>query len=192
MDWMGRHMCQKSTMPPIDPIKICRSHIIWPQLWEQKPGWNLQQVWSDRFICLFPLCPLCECLPLAGIPSTPAPNFILQHCYTTIIMLISWSRGRSGQLQKCTFYLSKWVQITHRAPHSLPECLNFQQMSRFRYNIKYLAFRWGIRGFELGGELSETGRVGFSQGRPAFVSQILFIVLPLSFAGKSLKLEIGD
>ena len=24
--------------------------------------------------CLFPLCPLCECLPLAGFPSTPAPN----------------------------------------------------------------------------------------------------------------------
>ena len=25
-------------------------------------------------ICRFPLCPLCECLPLAGISSTPAPN----------------------------------------------------------------------------------------------------------------------
>ena len=122
----------------------------------------------------------------------PCPKFeftaLLYNIYNAYIL----KQRSMGQLQKCTFYLSKWVQITHRAPHSLPECLNFQQMSRFRYNIKYLAFRWGIRGFELGGELSETGRVGFSQGRPAFVSQILFIVLPLSFAGKSLKLEIGD
>jgi hypothetical protein len=27
------------------------------------------------------MCPLCDCLPLAGVPSTPAPNLTLQHCY---------------------------------------------------------------------------------------------------------------
>ena len=113
------------------------------------------------------MCPLCECLPLASFPSTPVPNSTLQHCYTTYIMLISWSRGRSGQLQKWAFSLSKWVQHTHRAPHSPPECWISSKCQWFRYNIKYLAFRWGIGGFELDGELSETGRVGFSRGQPS-------------------------
>ena len=40
-------------------------------------------------ICLFPLCPLCECLLLAGIPSTPALNSTLQHCYMTFKTLVS-------------------------------------------------------------------------------------------------------
>jgi hypothetical protein len=40
-------------------------------------------------LCLFPLCPLCECLPLAGIPSIPAPNLTLQQCHITLKMLIS-------------------------------------------------------------------------------------------------------
>jgi hypothetical protein len=101
--------------------------------------------------CLFPLCPLCVCLPLASFPSTPAPNSTMQHCYTTFIMLISWSRGRLGQLQKCTFSLPKWVQNTHRAPHSPPECRISSKRQWFRYNIKHLAFRWGIGGFGSGG-----------------------------------------
>jgi hypothetical protein len=99
------------------------------------------------------MCPLCECLPLASFPSTPVPNSTLQHCYTTYIMLISWSRGRSGQLQKWAFSLSKWVQNTHRAPHSPPECWISSKCQWFSYSIKYLAFRWGIGEFELGGKL---------------------------------------
>jgi len=62
----------------------------------------------------------------------------------TFIVLISWSRGRSGQVQKCTFSLPKWVQIImHRAPHSPPECKILSKCQWSRYNIKYLAFRWG-------------------------------------------------
>jgi hypothetical protein len=45
-----------------------------------------KQAWSDNF-CLFPLCPFCECLPLADISSTPVPNATLQHCYMTFIGL---------------------------------------------------------------------------------------------------------
>ena len=80
-------------------------------------------------------------------------------------MLISWSTCRSGQ-PKSTFFLPKWVQNTQRAPQNPPECQISSKCQWFRYNIKYLAFRWGIWGFELGGELSETGRVGFSRGQP--------------------------
>ena len=76
---------------------------------------------------------------------------------------MSWSRG---QLQKCTFSLPKWVQNTHWAPHSPPECWISSTCQWFRYNIKYLAFRWGIQGFKLSGKL--IGRVwgGFARGRP--------------------------
>ena len=95
-----------------------------PQHWEQKPGLNSKQVWSGRFFGLIPLCPLCECLPLAGIPSTPAPNSTLQHCYIKFIMLISWSRGRSGQVQKCIFSLPKWVKICSK-PHRTPQNAKF-------------------------------------------------------------------
>jgi len=80
-------------------------------------------------------------------------------------MLISWSRGQSGQPQKCTFPLPKWVQNTQRAPQNPPECQISSKCQWFRYNTKYLAFRWGIGGFKLGGELNGTGRVGFSRGR---------------------------
>jgi len=93
------------------------------------------------------------CLPLAGVPSTPSPNLTLQHCYITFIMLISWSRGQSGQFQKCIFSQPKWVQTTHRVPQNPPECQISSKCQRFVYNIKYLALRWGIGGFELGGEL---------------------------------------
>jgi len=71
-------------------------------------------------------------------------------------MLVSWSRSRSRQLQKCTFSLPKWVQNTHWAPHSPPECRISSKCQWFRYNIKCLAFRWGIGGFELGGKLIGT------------------------------------
>jgi hypothetical protein len=91
-----------------------------PQLWAQKRGENSQQMWSNRFLCLFPLCPLCECLPLAGFPSIPAPNSTLQHCYTTFIMLISWSRGWSGQLQKCTFPCQSGCKL-RTGPHTAPQ-----------------------------------------------------------------------
>ena len=108
---------------------------------------------------------MCECLPLASVPSIPAPNLTLQHWYITFIMLISWRRGRSGQLQTCTFSLPKWVQNTQQAPQNPPECQISSKCQWFRYNIKYIAFRWGIGGFELGGEVSETGWVGCSRGR---------------------------
>jgi hypothetical protein len=48
-------------------------------------------------------------------------------------MLISWSRGRSVQVQKCTFSLPKWVQHTHRAPHSPQECQISSECQWFRY-----------------------------------------------------------
>jgi hypothetical protein len=90
-------------------------------------------------------------------------------------MLISWDRGRSGQLQKCTFSLPKWVQNTQRAPQNPPECQFSSKCQWFRYSIKYLAFRWGIGCFELGVELSGTGRVGFSWERPiASRKELLF------------------
>jgi len=79
-------------------------------------------------------------------------------------MLISWSRGRSGQLQNCTFSLPTWVQNTHRAPHSPPECWIFSKCQWFGYNIKYIAFRWGIGGFGLGEQLIGTVWGDFCMG----------------------------
>jgi hypothetical protein len=87
-------------------------------------------------------------------------------CYITFIMLIFWSRGRSRQPQKYTFSLPKWVENTQRAPQNPPECQISSKSKWLRHNIEYLAFRWGIGGFELGGELSETGWVDCSGGRP--------------------------
>jgi hypothetical protein len=68
---------------------------------ELKAGLELQ------VYCLSSLFPLCECLPLAGIPSTSATNSTLQHYFMSSILLMSWSRGRWGQLHKCTFSLPK-------------------------------------------------------------------------------------
>jgi len=65
-------------------------------------------------------------------------------------MLISWSRGWSVQVQKCTFFLPKWVHTMHRAPHSPPGYQFPEKCQWFRYTIKYLAFKWGRRGFGLG------------------------------------------
>jgi len=133
------------------------------KLGEQKLGWNSQQVRSDKFFSLSPVS-LVWMPPTRRHSSTPAPDSTLQHCYITFIMLISWDRGRSGQLHKCTFSLPNWVQNTQWAPQNPTECQISSKCQWFRYSIKYLAFGWGIEGFELGGELSETGRVGFLTG----------------------------
>ena len=61
------------------------------------------------------------------------------------------------QVQKCNFPLPKWVQNTHRAPQNPPECQISSKCQCFICNIKYLALRRGVGGFELGGELSEIG-----------------------------------
>ena len=96
-------------------------------------------------------------------------------------MLISWSRGRSGQLQKCTFSLPKWVQSTHRAPHSPPECRISSKYQCFRYSIKYLAFRWGIGGFELNELFIGTVSGDFGVGTTNMFA--LFLVMKLTQQG---------
>jgi len=158
-------------------IKFCRSHIICPQRWEE--NWaGTRSRYGAIYFSIFPPFPLCECLPLASIPSTPAPNSTLHHCYITFIMLLSWSRGRLGQVQKCTFSLPKCVQNTQQVPQNPPECQISIKCQWFRSNIKYLAFRWGIVGFKLGIELSETGRVGFSRGRPVSLMTFCMFLFP--------------
>ena len=74
--------------PSIGPIQISFDEYKLAAMLRAKTGLELA-VGKERQISLFPLCPLCECLPLAGVPSTPAPNLTLQHCYITFIMLIS-------------------------------------------------------------------------------------------------------
>jgi len=69
---------------------------------------------------------------------------------------MSWSRGRSVQVQKCTLSLSMWVQNTLRAPHSPPECQMYTECQRFKYEINHFAFRWGRRCFDLGEQLVGT------------------------------------
>jgi hypothetical protein len=78
----------------------------------------------EQQIYVFFPCPLCECLPFADIPSTPAPNSTLQHCYIAFIMLISWSRGRLGQLQKYTFPCQSGCKI-RTGPHRPPQNAKF-------------------------------------------------------------------
>ena len=74
--------------PSIGPIQISFDEYKLAAMLRAKTRLELA-VGKERQISLFPLCPLCECLPLAGVPSNPAPNSTLQHCYTTFIMLIS-------------------------------------------------------------------------------------------------------
>jgi len=136
--------------PPIGHITNLYWAIINPATLVTKNGQKLEAGMELQIFCLLPECFLCECLLLAIIPSTPVPNSTLQHCYMTFVMLISWSRGRSGQVQKCTFSLPNRVQSMHRAPHSPPECRISRKCQWFRYNIKYLALQMRYRGLWIG------------------------------------------
>ena len=80
--------------------------------------------------CLFPLCPLCECLPLAGFPSTPVPNSTLQHCYTTFIMPIPiLKQGSIGATSEMHLFPAKVGAEYAPGPTQPLRTPNFQQMS---------------------------------------------------------------
>jgi hypothetical protein len=99
----------------------------------------------------------------------PVPLPQIWHCSNAIYhlqCLYPEAEVNQGNFRNAPFPCQQWVQNTQRAPQNPPECQIFSKCQWYRCSIKYLAFRWGIGGFELGEELRETGRVGFSRGRP--------------------------
>jgi hypothetical protein len=98
------------------------------------------------------LCPLCECLPLAGITSNPAPTPTLQHCYAPFIFQNAYilKQRLMGAIKNCTFSLSKWVQNRHRAPDSTPKCQISGKCQWHWSKNRYVAFKWGTREYMLG------------------------------------------
>ena len=70
----------------------------------------------------FPPVSLVWVPPTRRLSHYPCPKFDLAflHFYTTFIMLISWSRGWSGQLQKCTFPCQSGCKL-RTGPHTAPQ-----------------------------------------------------------------------
>ena len=137
---------QISTRPPIGPFTFYSNLYLTPQLWEQKLGWNLQQLWSNRFV-FFPCAP-CVSASTRRQSQHPCPKFdiaaLLYDIYNACI-LKQRSNGASSEM-----HLFPAKVGANYAPRSPQECRISSKCHWFRYNSKYLAFRWGTRGFELG------------------------------------------
>ena len=107
---------------------IVRTVYLTPQLWEQKPGWNSQQVWSDRLICLFPRCPFVSAshsqafpLPLSQIWHY---SIVIQH----FLCLYPEAEVDWGNLRIAPFPCQSGCKYA-LGPTQPPRVLNFQQMS---------------------------------------------------------------
>ena len=73
------------------------------------------------------LCPLCECLLLAGIPSTPAPNSTLQHCYK-----FKKSLCPEAKVDRCKFRIAPFPCQSgcklRTGPHAAPQNAEFSSI----------------------------------------------------------------
>jgi hypothetical protein len=88
-----------------------------------------KQVWCDRFFCLFPLCPLCECLPLAGISQYPCPKFDIAALLYDIYNAYILKQRSIGATSEMYLFPAKEGAKYAAGPTKLPKMPNFQQMS---------------------------------------------------------------
>jgi len=131
---------------------------------EQTTGCNSQQVWSDS-LSVFSPCTPCVSASHSQALQYPCPKFdiaaLLYNIYNAYI-LKQRSIGATSDVH--LFPARVGCKNTHQAPQNPTECWISSKCQWFRYNIKYHAFRWGVGGFELGGELNETGWGGVFMG----------------------------
>ena len=100
-------------------------------------------------------------------PAFPVPLPQIWHCSIVIIYNAYILKQRSiGATSEMHLFPAKVGAKYAVGPTEPLRSKISSKCQWFQYNIKYLAFRWGTGGFELGGELSGTGRVGVSRGRP--------------------------
>jgi len=130
--------------------------MFWSATLGAKTGGKLTADVEQQIFMSFPPVSLVWVPPTRRLSQYPCPKFdlaaLLYNIYNAYILKQRLIRATS----EMHFSLPKWVQITHRAPHSPPECRNSRKCQWFRYNIKYLAFRWGKGGVELGEQLIGT------------------------------------
>jgi hypothetical protein len=136
MGWMGKgvgkNMPKSNQATDWLHLILSNSYKL-PTTLRAKTGRKLEAGMERQIFLFFP-CPLCECLPLAGIPSTPAPISTLQYCYVTYIMLISYNayilKQRSiGATSEKHFFPAKVGAKYAAGPTEPPRMPNFQQMS---------------------------------------------------------------